>query len=467
MKIKSIPIVIVLIAFSATSCEDYLKEKQVSYINAGSYYNTGSGLEDAVDATYSFLKYIYTNERSFSLTTFGTDAHTNGADGGYKSFNYYDNTLNSSWDILQQVWDNCYKGINQANAVLARGEAVKDSAPMTPELWGYRQAEVRFLRAFYYFYLVRTWGGNIVLSLEEVKTAEVTAVPSNEVAIYDAIIADLEYAIANLRKVPDAQYGRAWLAPAQYLLGQVLATRSYKSFAKANDALNSEAMFTAVITNPAFALETGIDRVFNQDNQKNKEVVFAIQYSVDAILNGPEGNRGHLYFIMEYDTQVGMQRDIANGRPFKRFRPTEYLLSVYAKNRDNDLRYDQSYKHFWLCNNPANIPVWTAAEVGAGGKNADGTPAVAGQKKYAVGDTSMYIPGPGRETKWTATEKLKTRYKVFTTADFSEKLFPTLNKWIDPKRPTIQWEPGSRRIALLESHFSAHHAIGRCIPDAR
>lgn len=449
MKIKSILIAIALVAFSVTSCDKYLTEKAVSEVAAGTYYTTGAGLEDAVDATYSFLKYIYTNERSFSLTTFGTDAHTNGADGGYKSFNYYDNTLNSSWDILQQVWDNCYKGINQANAVLARGEAVQNSAPLTPELWGYRQAEVRFLRAFYYFYLVKTWGGNIPLSLEEVVTAQVTATPSTETAIYDAIVADAEYAIANLRKVPDAQYGRAWLAPAQYLLGQVLATRSYKSFAKPDDASRSEAMFTAVISNAAFALETGIDRVFNQDNQKNKEVVFAIQYSVDAILNGPEGNRGHLYFIMEYDTQVGMQRDIANGRPFKRFRPTEYLLSVYAKNRDNDLRYDHSYKHVWFCNNANNIPTWTAAEVAAGGKNANGSAAVAGQKKYALGDTSMFIPGPGKEAKWTANEKLKTRYKVFTTPDFSEKLFPTLNKWIDPKRPTIQWEPGSRDMFLM------------------
>jgi hypothetical protein len=449
MKIKSIILALALVGFSITSCDKYLDEKLVSFVAADSYYGTGAGLEDAVDATYSYLKYIYTNERSFSLTTFGTDAHTNGADGGYKSFNYYDNTLNSSWDILQQVWDACYKGVNMANAVLERGEAVQNEAPLTPEIWGYRQAEVRFLRAFYYFYLVRTWGGNIPLSLEEIKTAQVTATPSTEPEIYDAIVADAEYAIANLKKTPDTQYGRAWMAPAQYLLGQVLATRSYKSFALPDDASRSEAMFTAVISNPLFALETGVDRVFNQDNQKNKEVVFAIQYSSDAILNGPEGNRGHLYFIMEYDTQVGMQRDIANGRPFKRFRPTEYLLSVYAKNRDNDLRYDQSYKHAWFCNNSNNIPVWTEEQEALGAKNADGSPAKAGQKKYSLGDTSMFIPGPGREDKWTPEEKKKVRYSVFTSSDFSEKIFPTLNKWMDPKRPTIQWEPGSRDMFIM------------------
>jgi hypothetical protein len=152
---------------------------------------------------------------------------------------------------------------------------------------------------------------------------------------------------------------------------------------------------------------------------------------------------------MEYDIQPGMIRDIAGGRPFKRFRPTPYLLNLYAANRDNDTRYEQTYKHVWISNNANSIPNWTAAEVAAGGKNANGTPAVAGTKKYAVGDTCMYIPGPGRETKWTSAEKLKTRYRVWTTPDFSERIFPTLAKHMDPRRPTIQWEQGSRDMFLM------------------
>jgi hypothetical protein len=229
----------------------------------------------------------------------------------------------------------------------------------------------------------------------------------------------------------------------------VLATRSYKSYAQPNDATQSAALFTNVIANYGFALEPNLASLFSQDNQKNKEVIFAIQYSADAILNGPEGNRGHLYFLMEYDIQPGMVRDIANGRPFKRFRPTKYLLDLYAANRANDRRYDDVYKHVWISNNPGSIPAWTAADVTAGAVNKDGSPAVAGQKKYAVGDTCMYIPGPGNETKWTAAQKAKTRFRVWTTPDFTERIFPTLAKHMDPKRPTIQWEPGSRDMFLM------------------
>jgi len=124
-----------------------------------------------------------------------------------------------------------------------------------------------------------------------------------------------------------------------------------------------------VISGYGFALEPGHASLFSQDNQKNKEIIFAIQYAADAILNGPEGNRGHLYFLMEYDIQPGMARDIANGRPFKRFRPTKYLLDLYAANRQNDKRYDETYKHVWISNNAGSIPAWTQADVDAGAKN--------------------------------------------------------------------------------------------------
>jgi hypothetical protein len=437
-----------MMAFSTISCDKFLEQKLISGVAASTYYNNSAGIEDAVEATYAPMKYIWTNERSFSLTTFGTDAHSNGADGGYKSFNYYDNGLASNIDILQQVWDNLYRGINQANAVISRIEGVTD---MTPELKATRIAEVRFLRALYYFYLVRTWGP-VPLTLEEVIGAVVTAEPTPEAEIYNTIIADLTAAISGLPVTAPAQYGRAWKAPAEFLMGQVKATRSYKPYAAATDVADAIALFSGIISGYTFALQPGLDRVFNQDNQKNSEVIFAIQYSTDAILNGPEGNRGHLYFLMEYDIQPGMIRDIAGGRPFKRFRPTQYVLDLYAANRDNDLRYEQTYKHVWYSNNNNSIPNWTAADVTAGALKANGQPVTAtdvGTKKYAVGDTCMYIPGPGREAFWTDAQKAKTRYRVWTTPQFTERIFPTLAKHIDPRRPTIQWEQGSRDMFLM------------------
>ena len=470
---KSILITIALIAFGSHSCKDFLDEELVSDVSAGSYFTTAKGLEDAVDGTYSFLREIYSNERAYTLSIFGTDTHTNGADGGWKSFNYYDNNLNSDAGILREQWTFLYQGINQANAVLNRSGAVTD---MAEDLKLIREAEVRFLRAFYYFYLVRTWG-DVHFSLEETIGAQVTANKTDQATIYsDGIIPDLEFAIANL---PEAQsdYGRATKPAAEFLLGHAYLTRGYQPFGSASDFATAEALLSSVIDNYGFALVASHEELWDQDNQLNSEVIWAVQYSTDLILNGGDngvGNRGHLYFGMEYDVQPGMIRDIENGRPFKRFRPTDYMIDRWTDARANgDARYDDTYKHVWYSNDTRTsgngIPLWKQIHVDKGAKKADGslvTAADVGKRRFEVGDTALYIPGPGQDAKWLGDEKLKVRYTVITrekasypastlpTSDpnyypsdpffYNERLFPTIAKFFDPRRPTIQWERGSR-----------------------
>ncbi len=440
MKTKAIFILIAIMALNIQSCDKFLEEKLVSDVAGSTYYTTAAGLEDAVDATYSFLKWVYSNERAYTLTVFGTDTYTNGADGNHKSFNYYDNGLNSSNDVMREMWQNLYRGINSANAVINRSQAITD---ITPASLNIRLAEVRFLRALYYFNLVRQWG-DVHLTLEETIGAVVEANKTSQATIYEkAIIPDLEFAIANL-PATQSNYGRATKPAAEHLLGLALLTRGYQSFAKSDDFSRAEQYFGNVITGYNFSLVSDMVRLWDQSNTRNSEIIFAVQYSVDPILNGGEGNRGHLYFLMEYDIQPGMIRDIANGRPFKRFRPTDYLLNLWSADRDNDKRYQDTYKHVWISNNATSIPKWTQANVDAGAKNKDGSPAVVGQNRYAVGDTAIYIPGPGRDAKWTATKKLQTRYRVYTRNEYSERIFAHISKFIDPRRPAIQWEQGSR-----------------------
>ncbi len=473
MKItKSILVTLALIAFSTQSCKDYLQETLVSDVSAGSYYTTPAGLEDAVDATYSFLREIYSNERAYMLSIFGTDTHTNGADGGWKSFNFYDNGLNSGAGILLEQWEFLYKGINQANAVLGRSEGIAGISDATKLA---RQAEVRFLRAFYYFYLVQTWG-DVHLTLEETIGAQVTANKTSQATIYaDAIIPDLLFAITNLPNT-QSNYGRATKAAAQFLLGKVYLTRGYQSFAQSTDFASSETLFTNVIADYGFNLVATHKDLWDQSKQLNTEVIWAIQYSTDLILNGGDtgvGNRGHLYFGMEYDIQPGMIRDIANGRPFKRFRPTDYMVGVWAAARVNDQRYEDTYKHVWICNDNRTsgngIPKWKQIHVDKGAKKANGslvTSTDIGTNRFALGDTALFIPGPGQDAKWLADEKLKVRYTVITRTQasypastlptsnsnyypkdpffYNERLFPTIGKFFDPLRSTIQWERGSR-----------------------
>jgi len=476
--IKSSLIALGLIMFGAQSCKDFLDETLVSGVSASSYYSTAAGLEDAVDATYSFLREVHSEERAYTLSIFGTDTHTNGADGGHKAYNYYDNTLNASSPIVNETWTFLYRGINQANAVIGRSAAL-DPAPANLQA---RLAEVRFLRAYYYFYLVQTWG-NVHLTLDETIGAQVEANKTPASQIYSqAIIPDLDFAIANL-PVTQSQYGRATRTAAQFLLGKVYLTRGWQPYGTPADFTAAETNLTAALTAPGVALVANHADLWNQDRQLNSEVIWAVMYSNDLILNGGDtgvGNRGHLYFGMEYDIQPGMIRDIANGRPFKRFVPTAYLRGLWAAGRDDDQRYETTYKHVWICNDNRtsgnSIPKWKQIHVDKGAKKRNGalvTTADIGTNRFALGDTALYIPGPAREANWLADEKLKVRYTVITSAQasypastlpaadanfypkdpffFNERLFPVNAKFFDPRRPTIQWERGSRDFFLFRA----------------
>lgn len=401
-------------------------------VSAASYYTTEDGLKDAVTATYSFLKPFYGQEIGFTMTVFGTDTYTNGADGGHKFFNFYDTSLNASSNYVNQAWNTWYRGINQANGVINRSTEVEmDEAEKT--VW---IAEVRFLRALYYFNVVRTYG-DAHLSLEETLGIQVEANKTSQAEIYgQAIVPDLEFAIANLPDEPtDNEYGRAIKPAAEFLLGKVLLTRSYTDFADGNDASRAETLFSNVIDNYGFSLLDNFARLFDITNQENSEMVFVIPNSKSQVDSGIDnfGHRGHLYFLQEYDVRRGLTRDIANGRPWKRFRPTDFTLTLW--DRDVDIRYDASFKHVWFANKEEPATEATADE-----------PARAA---LAVGDTAIYIPGPMRNDLWPQSRQDMVPYLVITPDEYSERLFPSMNKWIDPTRPDRQKTQGQRDFILM------------------
>lgn len=453
MKKKSIILILALVAFNIQSCKDFLKEELVSDV-AGVYYTTAAGLEDAVDGAYSYLKYVYSNERAYTLTVFGTDEYTNGADGSHKGFNWYDATLRADNSVLREMFEWCYKGVNQSNAVIGRADVVTD---MDATLKKTRVAEARFLRALYYFTIIRQWG-SADLRLEETVGAVVTANKTSALDVYaQAIIPDLEAAIIDL-PATQPQYGRATKGAAQNLLGMALLTRGWLTNSTADFAA-AETNFSAVIANTSYGLVASHAELWDQSKQNNKEIIFAVQNSTDVLLNSGgdgvapgEGNRGHLYFLMQYDNQPGMIRDIANGRPFKRFRPTDYLLNLYGAARNIDNRYDQNYKHVWYVNGNNTAFLWTQAYVDAGAKKRNGSPVTTadiGKPRLEMGDTAIYIPGPGREATWTAAKRAATRYQVILRTDagktnYNEFQYAHIKKFMDPLRPTIQWMEGSR-----------------------
>lgn len=419
---------------SLASCKKMLDE-DVRTQAPFDYLNTPTGFEDAVRAAYSSLRNYYATERGMTLTVFGTDTYTMGADGSFKYVNLYTPELDGRVSIIREVWNESYIAINTCNTVI-------DMAPqitgISDKIKNIRVAEARFLRAHYYFILAQMFGP-IPLPLKGNRSVVTEATREPLDKVYASIIADLDFAAQNLEVKP-ADYGRATKPAAEHLLAKVYLTKATSSAKQATDYSKALENAKKVINNYSFKLLADFAKVFEQGSgEKNDEVIWSIQYTNDPRTNGT-GNSAHLYFLMEYDVLPGMQRDVENGRPFKRFRPTKFTLEELFKDRSNDTRYEKSFKHVFYSNNAATIP-----------KKADGTP------KYRVGDTAIWLPG----VELSAAVINSKPYAVYPPSKYTAKVYPSLSKFLDPLRPDRTTAEGSRdylAFRLAETYLIAAEA---------
>lgn len=424
---------LLMLACASTACNDLLDEDVRTELT-DSFISTSEGLEAAVVAAYQPLRQYYGIERGMTTTVFGTDIYMQGSDGGFKYFDTYSSQLDARNQYSREIWNNFYIGINTANAVIGRAPEITSMNETTREI---RIGEAKFLRAHHYFVLVQTFGP-VHLTLDETTAVETESSRASVEEVYHAIVADLEDAIAKLPATTN-DWGRATKPAAEHLLARVLLTRATSTAAEATDYERAVTLAKGVINNYGYRLLPDIAEVFAQGNEQNDEVIFAAQYINDLLFNGDGPNNASRFVLMEYDVQPGMKRDLVNGTPWKRFRPTDYLLNEVYKDRTNDVRYEKFYKSVFYANNAATIP------------EINGAPA------YSVGDTAIWLPGVELPASITESKP----YQVITPSEYTPKLYPSLRKFEDALRPDNQ-AAGVRdfpMMRLAETYLIAAEAL--------
>lgn len=430
---------LICLSVFVSSCEELLTEDPLSLATAEGYYTTEDGIKDGLNAAYTTLRSFYGQEDGFFLTVTGTDIFTNGFGGiaNNPHINNYSANFLGTTATVTDIWDALYIGINQCNTVVER-------APQVEELSDEEETriigEAKFLRALYYFHLVQQFG-SIHFSLEETIGVQTEANKTAPEIVYsEGIVPDLQYAAANLPTTA-SEYGRADKAAAEALLARVYLT--------IGNWAEAEAFATNVIDDYAFELVTPYAELWDIENEVNSEIVWAVQFSEDPLLNGP-GNSGHLYFIFDYTFNPAMVRDIENGRPFQRFLPTNFLLKLY--DRSMDARWDGSFKTVWYANKTGQInghtvnPGDTAIHI------------VMEPVSDAVKQAAPYWIIDFKDN-WIGNV---TAYQEIGTN--RRRNYPSLRKFLDPLRPSINETAGRRDfpvIRLAEMYLIAAEAAWR------
>src|SRR5699024_11233321 len=136
--------------------------------------------------------------------------------------------------------------------------------------------------------------------------------------------------------------GRASKAATEHLMARVFLTKATSEAAASDDYQQAASLAETVINDYNFHLLDDFADVFEPGNENNAEVIWAVQYSENPIVNqsedGKNGNSSHLYFNFPYDQEPGLYRTIEFGLPWPRFRPTKFtyqeVFNVERQARD-------------------------------------------------------------------------------------------------------------------------------------
>ena len=310
-----------------------LKQYPISEVAADAYVKDAKSVENLVLGTYNGLYDVA--EHEWAMTELRSDnarMRVNQSTAGEtKLIEQLDQgTIISANKWVQEYWDAAYRVINRANSVFPYLEVVEDDM-QRKQLEG----EVRFLRAFMYFKLVRLWGPVFIVTKKTGadEARHMQRSPVDEV--YAVIESDLKAIVdGNLLPLtlPDAQKGRADLKAAKALLAEVYATHytpSDELYAQGATLLDE---VLEACGNPAAGTQlVPYDKVFATDNEMNAEIVFAIRYR--------SGKLGIGSPFTTLFAPINNGGNVAIGSPKHYNFPSDNLIAAYNEN-PGDLRKD-------------------------------------------------------------------------------------------------------------------------------
>ncbi|WP_027879810.1 RagB/SusD family nutrient uptake outer membrane protein [Mesoflavibacter zeaxanthinifaciens] len=253
----------VLVGFAACS-DDFVEREPVYSIGSENYFNSETDYYNALVGAYDLLQSTYVNvmlgEIASNNTLCGGESATDVI--GFQQIDDMTHTpVNSN---LKNIWDWMFAGVNRANYILEFQDKTDFEGKEVII------AETRFLRAYYYFELVK-WFGPVPLKETRFELGDETSIPRSPVSdVYGLIESDLQYAINNLEYTAP-QIGRVTKGAAQALLG-----KAYLYQDKFSDAAN---VLDNLIQFGPYDLVDDYNTIFENAGENGIESVFEVQYT--------------------------------------------------------------------------------------------------------------------------------------------------------------------------------------------
>lgn len=461
-------------------CKKILQENPHTVFTVD-YFKTPEGIQNAVNALYSGMRFYYGNMDGTIAFNSGTDEATLG-DQGYNSStesSYGDYLINSANGHNGGIWSNSFPSINLANAVVEFApDVAMDAATKTFIL-----AQARFLRGLYYFNLVQQFGavpidlGAGELAFNESAFQGFNRLPTADLFVkdYGVIIGDLSYAAQNLPDQRPATAFKLSKSAALHMLAKAYLFRGYSVAKTGTDFDSAYKVAMDLITNQSrygVSLLPDYGDVFKEGNEYNSEILYAVEripgdQNDNEVLNPTsfdpktniEGNMWTANYQNNYDIPRGSgkfpcDRVVKYMRPLRQLVPTPYVYKIAFKEKFIDSRYNNTFRTVWTATNnncsAAGINSGDTCYFLAPYKGYGDSLRALGTKKYAIIDPDSF----------------------YSAKSSKIQLFPSIRKYDDNKRtgvsdysgrPTSVCRLGDTYLLAAEAAIEAGHS-GDALP---
>ena len=300
--IKKILISVSVILF-ASSCEDKLTERPLSYYEKSEFFKSEENAEMGIVGIYNVLPSLYgDNEMAFASSDDTYYVSGTNSDNARRDISHY--RLSTTNKYVESVWNDTYKGLERANYMIEGIEQMKGyskSAVLQSLV-----AEAKFLRAFFSFNLVKYWGDVPYKTFYTTNYEDTYQPRTSRDEIYNQIIDDLCFAKSHLEWATEADSPeRATQGAARALLMRALLFRAGYSLnmngelIRPDDEIRHEYYNQIVSEWEAFAesnhgfYEGGYEELFKSFSAgklNTKESIFEVAFYT---LDGKTGARGY------------------------------------------------------------------------------------------------------------------------------------------------------------------------------
>ena len=282
---------LVLLVLQVSCTKDFLElEPKTGQVEAN-YYKTESDAFFALTAVYDVLSVQNWAPVPIMSDIFSDDAFTGGSDAGdMRQWQEIEQgILDAENGAASDLWARAYAGLYRANLYLEKQDQIEWETEGLKERYN---AEVHFLRAYFFWDLVRHYGWvpiitEVLPSVEDYRTMK----QNTPQEVFNQIASDLNTAVSGLPEtVPESETGRITKYAAQALMARIYLF--YEGFAKENlgvsgdmngiDETRVQNALEEIINSGEYRLLDNYADVFAWDNQNNAESLLEWQYSEKA-----------------------------------------------------------------------------------------------------------------------------------------------------------------------------------------